>query len=112
VGRNSNLTTQTQHKPSREDKNSKELSDYKREVGQLKRQVSRLQKQLEKAMSKVVEGDVVADSVDETGVVPTVETKSNQNQCEECGQDGLKMTQIPTGTLVTCPNCPFRKVVK
>ena len=99
-----------QHRPAKDTKNNKELSDSKREVNQLKRQVSRLQKLLDKAMTKLVSGDVEADSIDETGVTPTIETKANKNQCEECGQDELVHTSIPTGTLISCRNCNFRKV--
>jgi DNA-directed RNA polymerase subunit RPC12/RpoP len=101
-----------QHKPSRDTKNVKELQELKSENKALKRQVSRLQKVIDKLMGKVIENDVEADIVDETGTIPTVETESSKDLCENCGSPELAKVNIPSGQLIACRACSHRRVEK
>lgn len=80
----------------------KELAELKRENGQLKRKVAKLQKQLQKALEGLFK------DLDEPTDVVAKEIKKELG-CPSCGAAGLKRLTTPTGAIVSCPGCHWRK---
>lgn len=93
----------TQHKSRREEAKGRELSEIKQENRQLKRQLERLRKQLLKALDQ---GPRVPEEVVETLAGPA---KALVLECSECKRSPVNTVTLPTGILLVCPSCGFKK---
>lgn len=98
---------QTQHKSTRETRNSKELSDLKRENQSLKRKIAKLQKYTQKLL------DSVQLLPEEAVVLTSTEIAEAANKpvdaCPSCAQKGLTHVTLPTGIMLVCKSCGWRK---
>lgn len=93
---------QPQHKNRRKEAKGKELSDLKRENNKLKRQLARATKELTKHLDR--------EPPEEENHKPTQEPKIvSKVACDNCRSENIKMARLPTGNLVVCTICGWRK---
>ena len=99
-------STGTAHRPTREDRKSREHQQLRRQNQHLTREVARLKKYLGKAQAvkEGFEGEPEAEREDSRPV--------NGMQCPKCADDSPPMTSIaiPVGTLHVCGDCQHRFV--
>lgn len=89
----------TQHKPTREDRQTKEMRDLEAQVKSLRKQLARQRKRADKAFEPVI--------VVEDGSVETPDKSTNE--CPKCGSPNMRSMTLPTGTLlVVCKDCGER----
>lgn len=98
----------SQHKNERESE-AKEKAELKRENRALRKQLTRLRRQVQKLIesNQMSVSDVVP--ADETETVKETRTTAG---CQKCGSGNVAMVAIPSGTLVVCRDCQFRKRVE
>ena len=96
----------TQHRPSRDDRKSKELAELRSENSHLKKQVARLRRQIEKMV------EIHGLNVPEDDEQP-MEKPPEGPVCEKCG--GTDLTQVSGNgkVFLICKNksCLWRKVL-
>ena len=95
------------HKPKRDERNNKELSDLRRENAQLRREVARLSKLLDKQIHIIADREESA-IVDHAKPIPQVRVP----KCEACQSHDIKEVKMPTGRLFVCQTCGSKKVIK
>ncbi len=95
------------HKPKRDERNNKELSDLRRENAQLRREVARLSKLLDKQIHIIADREESA-LADHAKTMPQVKIQT----CETCQSPEIKEVKMPTGRLVVCQGCGLKKVFK
>ncbi len=92
----------TPHRPSREEKTAKEMSDLKRENHKLKRTVKRLEKEIDKRAE--VEADIAEKGLEEEG-----EKIQETVYCKACnGEQPLRQLLLNGKVYEICPVCKAR----
>lgn len=94
---------QTQHKAAREERKSKELADLKRENQSLKRKISKLQTYTKKLL------EMVQFAPEEEAVLAIATEAVKLDACGGCGNKNLTHVSLPTGTMIACKQCGWRK---
>lgn len=90
----------TQHKPTREDRQNRDLQDLKSENRSLRKQMKRLRKQLTHSVP-IEPIELEPEAIPDVGI---------NLECSKCGSPRRKTVKLPTGTtMIVCQECKHRE---
>lgn len=96
-----------QHRPKRET-DAKEKTELKQENRSLRKQLTRLRKQVQ----KLTESQAALEATqDNEGMHGPLGLGPLKEVCEKCGSVNVSTIDIPTGKLMACRECKFRKKI-